>query len=208
MNLNFTTNDLKKAYAAKGYAYFAGGNYNLNIFGIRSAKRDQSCDKFDDLLGVSYVDAVGKEVLVLYAATTDPGLEHLVNPQFREAIKNGTAILKEGQYRAAYQLGWHGSGRWRHHALIQVRPVTCYRDANRDSILDTSGKESTGLYGINIHAASLLKVLDKIGAYSAGCQVIRHSAHMQDLAQLCRRQAIEGLGSSFTYTLFDEEDFA
>ena len=208
MNLNIKINDLKKVYKAKGYAYFDSGNYNLNIFGIRSANRDQTEDKFDDILGVAYIDSVGKETLSTYAATTDPGLNHLVNPKFREAIKNGTAILKEGQYRAAYKLGHHGAGRWIHKALIQVRPVTCYRDANRDVILDTSGKESSGLYGINIHAASLLNALDKIGDYSAGCQVIKHSTHLSELVQLCRRQELEGLGSTFTYTLFDESDFA
>lgn len=132
---------------------------------------------------------------------------HLTRPKFAAAIKDGTAILKTGQYRGAYQLGRHGSGAWQHDALIQVKPVTIYRDANRDAILDTDVKETTGLYGINIHAASLWQDLDRIGEYSAGCQVLRRAIDLAKLVDLCRQQ-IRHIGvNSFTYTLLDESDF-
>ena len=196
---------LLAAYRRLNYVVFDSGPHDLNIFGIRSRGRDQSGDAFDDLIGF-FRFVHGQPVALFFPATTDPGLSALRDPSFPEAIRNGTAILKEGQYRSAYRIGLHGMGKWRHQALVQVRPVTIYRDANRDAVLNTEGvPESMGLFGINIHAASLWNDVARIGNYSSGCQVLQKSRDLRRLIEACGLQVNAGLGSLFTYTLLNEE---
>lgn len=192
-------------YRSKKYAWF-DRPYDLNVFGVRGPNLDQSADRFDDLIGCAFFDGSKRQTL-LWPATTDPGLRHLTNPSFPEAARNGTAILKAGQYRRSHALGFHGTGNWRHEALVQVNPVAIHRDADRNALLNTKAKATTGLYGINIHGASLWRVIDKIGDYSAGCQVIQDPAHLRELLSLVRAQMRAGFGAAITYTLFDSADF-
>jgi hypothetical protein len=206
MNANNVQAQIAAAYKAEKYAWFTKP-HDLNVFGVRSANRDQTADRFDDLIGCAWNDGTGLQVRT-WAATTDPGLTHLVAPQFDEAKRNGTAILKAGQYRRSHALGFHGTGAWRHEALVQIGPVAIHRDADRDAKLNTKAATTSGLYGINIHAASLWRRLDKIGAYSAGCQVFQDHRHLAELIALVRRQQSAGLGAAITYTLFDEADFS
>lgn len=196
---------VRALYERRDFAFFEGA-YNLNIFGVRAANRDQAGDCFDDLIGVAYTDDDSARTVAVFPATTDPGVTHMTDPVFAAAKANGTAILKEGQYRSAYVLGMHGRGNWRHRALQQVRPVVVYRDNNRDTQLDMiSYATSEGLFGINIHGASLWGEAERIGAYSAGCQVIKKGDDLRRLTTLCGRQ-IELRGwNSFTYTLFLQE---
>ena len=129
---------IQLAYKAKGYKFFPSGEYNLNIFGIRNATREAG--KFDDKIGVMYLDDSKQAHVHLWSATTDPGIHWLRNP----LNKNGTAIMVKGQYRGAYKLGIHGrtwaSGGYK--ALEQVRPMQYVRDNNQDDVLDFNLAES------------------------------------------------------------------
>lgn len=52
-----------------------------------------------------------------------------------------------------YSLGLH-QGKYK--ALVQFMPITVIRVFDKDNYLDfTSGKEGTGIFGINIHRANL-----------------------------------------------------
>lgn len=194
---------LKEACNKKGYWFpSTSTDGDVFLFGIRNKNRDQKPDAFDDVVGV-LVPISGQYRLSFYEATTDPGKLELLDPSFAEAKRNGTAIMKEGQYRGAYRLGYHGSGKWRHRALIQVRAITIYRDNNRNDTLDIHPLNTTeGLYGINIHGAALWKSIESIGRYSAGCQVV--NSNYEDFITNVELQVAAGLGHTFTYTLFDE----
>jgi hypothetical protein len=196
--------NIKKIYNSKNYAFFEKGNYNLNIFGIRNS--NHKADQFDDVLGVVYI-IDGKNYTHLWPATTDPGATELTNPSFPNAIAKGVAIMAEGQYRGAYQLGFHGSGTWRHEALVQIKPVRIYRDSNRNTILDFLPKTlESGLYGINIHGSSLWGVAQNVGRASAGCQVFQAGKDLREFIAICKK-ASAVWGNSFTYTLFNQSDF-
>lgn len=187
-------NVLKK----KNYAIFESDfqPYNLNIIGIRNPKRVP--DSFDDWIAVMWKYAGSWEFLK-FKATTDPGLYYLTNPM----QTYGTAILKEGQYRKAYQLGLHQN---RYKALIQAQPLTIIRDFNKDNYLDfTTGRETTGLYGINIHRAMLNGETIQVNKWSAGCQVFANSYQFDVFISLCEQSA--GIyGNGFTYSLIDIGD--
>ena len=127
-----------------GHEVFTSGAYNLNLFGIRA--KGGRINKFDDLLGCAYREADDGPWRVAYwPATTDPGLYWLQHPM----NVSGTAILMPGQYRGAYEVGFH-LGKYR--ALVQRRPVRVWRDNDRDSTMTYGGHDDIdeGLFGINI----------------------------------------------------------
>lgn len=189
---------LRQVMEEKGYAFFTRGQYNLNIIGVRSAST--ATNRFDDALYLAYVDALGWQ-FVRYPITTDPGRYWLGS---RFGGRMGTAILKEGQYRASHRIGLHKGD---YEALVQARPVTVLRDVDRDGELDfSSGIEETGMFGINIHRAHPGNNLVEVGAWSAGCQVFQRPSDFLEFMRIVRRAA-DIWGDVFSYTLLHERDF-
>lgn len=170
----------------------------LNIVGIRSDSVVPN--KFDDFIYVFYKNPKNDWEGFSYPATTDTGTYWLKNPM----NEKGSALLKEGQYIDAYQRGLH-KGQYK--ALVQRKPVTIFRDYNRDAILDfNNGKEFTGLYGINIHRASSSKPSQLVDLWSAGCQVFQDPTDFNHFMKLVD-VAESNNGNKFTYTLIDERAY-
>lgn len=201
--LSLQYKNIQLRYTERDYAFFTKP-YDLNIFGIRSNTKEAG--EFDDHVGVAYKDDLGAERLFLAKATTDPGSKYLLNPLHPK----GAAIMLPGQYRKAYKIGVHGrtwaSGGYK--ALEQCNLIRYVRDNNKNNIL---GDEVTVPFldnlKTNIHRANKYKIIDRIGGYSAGCQVIQDPNQFEVLMALAEQQEQRGHGSYFTYTLFTEDDF-
>jgi hypothetical protein len=170
-------------------------SYELTILGVRNESTVP--DRFDDEIHVLFRNSSKTWVHYIFPATTDPGTYWLQKP----LSPQGTAILKEGQYKNAYQIGLH---RGKYYALVQARPVTVLRDYDRNAVLDfKNGREDTGLFGINIHHASESGTARTIDQYSAGCQVFANISDFNLFMKLC--EVHKNLyGNSFTYTLIDK----
>jgi hypothetical protein len=186
-----------KAMQNKNYKVFLNDKkpFNLNIVGIRS--NDKTPNIFNDLLNVFWCYG-NKWHEKHYKITTDPGLYWLKNPE----NVNGTAILKPGRYKELWQIGLHQG---RYEALVQVNPCTVIRDYDRDNVLDyNSGREETGIFGINLHhAGENSQLVDK---WSGGCQVFANLKDFNEFIQIAKLSA-EEFGNSFTYILLEESDF-
>lgn len=183
------------AMRRKNYRVFENPNgHDLNLVGIRNAS--SSANQFDDWLCTFYWFD-GTWNLFAFPGTTDPGTYYRENP----LNLRGTAIIKPGQYRGAYQVGKHKG----YKALQQVGMITVYRDDNRDSELDTTGSTEQGINAINIHRASRVRASTRVDKWSAGCQVMQDPDHFDFFMTLCDRAA-QKFGNSFTYTLLDSED--
>ncbi len=189
------------AMARKNYVIFANSRgFDLNIAGVRSA--ETGAGRFDDWLTVSYRDAAdGGWVFHAFACTTDPGRFHLENLPHAD----GTAVLKEGQYRASHMIRKHQG---RYEALCQ-KPgcmLQVYRDRNLDGTINRNPDNVfTNATGINIHRASATRRSIQVGRWSAGCQVLADPTDFDILMTLARRA--KGIyGNSFTYTLLHETD--
>jgi hypothetical protein len=184
-------NTLYHALEQRGYR-IAMRPFELNIIGIRS--NTSVPNVFNDSINVLFTDNTGRLASFSWMATTDPGtywLKSPMNPQ-------GTAILKPGQYVGSHALGMH---RGKYLALVQVRPLTVIRDFNRDGKADYStGREETGLFGINIHRALASGTTKTIDNFSAGCQVFANAEDFSVFLQLAERHK-NLYGNSFTYTL-------
>jgi hypothetical protein len=171
--------------------------FELNIVGLRS--NNTKPNSFDDTINTFYKSEDGQWIINTFNATTDPGtywLKNLMNP-------NGTAILKPGQYKNSHRIGIHGG---KYQALVQQNPVTVFRDANKDEVLNfNTAKEQTGVFGINIHRASVKGITKFVNDHSAGCQVLADIQDFNLLMQLAQRHK-KLYGNNFTYTLLQEKE--
>ena len=178
----------------KGFKTFSRP-FELNIVGIRA--NSTTPNSFDDCLNIFYKTSDGKLQFHQFAATTDPGTYWLKNPMNPQ----GTAIVKHGQYASSHRIGLH---RGKYLALVQQRPLTIIRDYDRNANLDfMNGREETGIFGINIHHASVNGTTKSVEKYSAGCQVFANINDFNLFMQLAERHK-QLYGNDFTYTLIDE----
>jgi len=197
----YTRQQVEKAVKGKGYKWFENGNYNVNIVGIRNSEtKGKVTNKFDDKITVSYKDD-GEWQFHIYDCTTDPGTHWVENVLNR----NGVAILKPGQYRSSHIIRLHQG---KYEALGQEKPMTVYRDNNRDDKYDLDeSKTQTGIFGINIHRATKWggKKSTNVDKWSAGCQVIAANDDWHEFMDICRVAKFKW-GNSFTYTLIESKD--
>jgi hypothetical protein len=178
----------------KGFKTFSRP-FELNIVGIRA--NSTKPNSFDDTLNIYYKTSDDKWQFHQFPATTDPGTYWLLNPMNPQ----GTAIVKHGQYINSHRIGMH---RGKYLALVQQRPLTIIRDYDRNATLDfMNGKEETGIFGINIHHASVNGTTRTVDKYSAGCQVFANINDFNVFMQLAERHK-QLYGNEFTYTLIDE----
>lgn len=198
----YTREQIEKAMNEKGHKYFTGGDYDVNIIGVRNAATgDEITNKFDDCITLSYkVD--GEWKFNCWKCTTDPGkywAEHLLN-------KDGVAILKEGQYRGSHKIRKHQG---KYDALCQKGPVKVYRDNNMDDEYDLIEENvHEGVYGINIHKAGSWKSGSvQVDKWSAGCQVFSKEDDFYDFMNVMYK-ARDRWGNSFTYTLINSNDIS
>lgn len=192
--------DLIALANSKGYPIFENKvyNYNLNIWGIRSNNKDVT--SFNDTF-VVFRKYANSWVVEYFQGTTDPSDLTLAKPE----NSKGTAIVKEGHYTGVWGFGYHKQRR-DHKALVQIRPITVYRDNNKDNNLDFNVSVETGMFGINMHRASAYGTTAKIGLYSAGCQVHADvNKYNEVFIPLIENSLREGL-NSFSYTLIKESD--
>ena len=190
--------DLIKSLQSLNYVIYSKPN-ELNIVGIRSD--NVNANTFDDLLYVFWKNENDSYEGRKYAITTDPGTYWLKNPM----NVAGTAILKQGQYVNAYQIGKH---KGQYDALTQKGPVTVIRDYDRNALLDyNNGKEASGLFGINIHNSGSSSKDDKsVDKWSAGCQVFKNISDYNEFMQLAKKHKDKYV-NTFTYTLIDERAY-
>jgi hypothetical protein len=186
----------------KGYIIKSKMN-EMNIVGIRTWNKEVS-NKFDDHIcyfsknGFTEDDKYNFKFTII-SASTKPGKPYLLNP----INSKGSAILKAGQYVDCWSLGLH---KGKYPALVQVKPVTVYRDNNYDNLFDLNeSKLDTGMFGINIHRASSWRILPWVDKNSAGCQVIQNPDDYNNFILQCDKHILF-YGNKFTYTLINADE--
>lgn len=186
------TSQLISALERFNYRLFEG-ELNLNLIGIRH--RDAHANSFNDVFCALY-QRDNQWVLEQFACTTDPGTYYRHNP----LNVKGTAMVVPGQYRSLWTFGKHQG---KYAALVQNKPITVYRDNNKDAVLDTNVPTETGFFGINCHRASQRQSFI-VDSWSAGCQVIAKNDHFSRLISICKASS-KHYGNTFTYTLLKQQ---
>lgn len=178
----YTQTELKDEFRKHSYLW-----PDFHLIGIRS-KADLP-NQFDD-----HFYLVNRIEYTHYTGTTNPGTHWLTNL----LNSKGAALLKPGQYFNTWQLGLH---RGLYEALVQVRPVKVWRDANKNQHSEPGTEVYEGMFGINIHRASANQVSKFIDKWSAGCQVLNNP---QDFAHLINSFKATGKKYLPAYTLLNE----
>ena len=182
---------------SQGY-FFDKRPFKLNVVGVRNPANTSPL-KFDDQIAYFYYDENGNVVGKVVRGTTSPSIYFLENP----INTSGAAILKQGQYKDAYSIGLH---RGLYEALVQSKPVEVIRDADRNSIINFFASTQKGLFGINIHRATIGKDdTSVIGWDSAGCQTFQNTADFNDMMAMAKKSR-SMYGNTFTYTLIDQKE--
>lgn len=148
--------------------YYDEKNYPINefnIIGIRD-ERDIKKDVINDYLGF-----FTESEIFIVRGTTDPGVYWTLNKEERN--KKGTFHLKEGLHEKIWTLGTHKG----YEALVNdykfCKPTKGWRDANYNFVKDSKDIEVCDYFGVNFHRMHPISLVDTIGKYSAGCQVVR-----------------------------------
>lgn len=175
------------------------GPFDLNLIGLRNP--NTKANSFDDQFHLVCKDEKGLWQHFIFKCTTDPGTYWLENPS---KVKGTAIMVHPQQARGAYKLDLHAG---KYLALCQRRrKIKVWRDSNKDEILDRSGEEFEGYFGVNIHRASQWRLVENVERYSAGCTVIQSLKDFDMLIHLCKKQ-IQTIGvDSFTYTLIEGEE--
>ena len=178
--------------AFKAHGYDRGKDDKLQLVGVRTGV--SATNRFDDTLLV--IPRGGGSVMAM-DCTTDPGSYYLQHPM----NTSGCAVLAPGQYLHAFAPGQH---KGQYECLVQVEPVTVFRDKNADNVLDYTHPEK-GMFGIHIHRANAVVKSKLVDRWSAGCTVIADPADFSELMFMVRDARKEGQ-ERFTYTLLEESD--
>jgi hypothetical protein len=191
----YSKEKIETAVKAKGYKWFEGKDYHLNIVGVRNSDTGKKVTNvFDDKLTISY-QVNGQWVYREWTITTDPGTKGV--KEYHNAA--GVARLVPGQYIDSHFLGKHQG---KYDALKQIRNVKVYRDPNRDMTYDET-KIQEGVFGINIHKAG--RDSTYVENWSEGCQVFKRAADFDSMMEIVRQANAAGF-KAFTYTLIESKD--
>ena len=191
----YTKDQIESTVKAKGYKWFDGNDYVLNIIGVRNSATGQKVTNlFDDHITVSYT-VNGEEKFHCWPATTDPGTKGVM----QYGNKAGVARLVEGQYIDSHIMRLHAG---KYEALGQNKPVKVFRDPNKDMVYDEKSIQE-GVFGINIHKAGADSTY--VENWSEGCQVFKRSADFEEFMSICRK-AKTANGNKFSYTLIESAD--
>jgi len=142
-------------------------------------------NSFDDFVAVY---RHGMPITVLPCSTT-AGDFYVFNPLSVGGI-TGTAIAAEQQVIGSHQFVTNSN--WKSLWLgapyfQQVRPITIYRDGNKDRTIDKKVTQF-GLYGINFHRAGVGSIIDR---WSAGCQVVPDKQWFSTVSHFTNGQIID-----------------
>lgn len=148
----------------------------FNLIGIRD-EESQKADEFNDFIGFASDD-----VCLLFNGTTDPGWNYTLNP-----IKGtlGAAHLCLGYHPGIWIIGMHNPYRpSKHEAFVQLGgPVKIWRDINKDGVFEKGEKVESGMFDINLHRGG---GGEKIGLWSAGCQVFKNAADLERVLKMAK----------------------
>lgn len=191
---------LAKTYDKLGYPFYDTGKFNVNIFGFRNS--EDVVDEFNDILGICYLDDFGRPIVLAAKGTTKPGAYWLGQ---KMGNINGTFVLQEGYYKGCWKKGKHHG---KYDCLVQAKSDCFYgyRDADKDGKVDYDGIVYKDVTGLNWHTTSFFNDKEKVGAYSAGCQVVQDDKDYLSMLPMIYK-SMEKYGDSVSYALFNVKDF-
>lgn len=197
---------LKTTLEKLGYLFYDSGDYNLNFVWVRNDLH--ATNHFTDDLHIAYREN-GQEMVLSVKATTKPGLRgSLLNPVIVEGI-TGTAVIKEGQYHAAWEFRDTYTAFSHYPYFQQVKSINYYRDGDKDKEIDEINEQDNKIFGTNWHHMSNVgdkrKIEDfEINNWSLGC--LGCPIVEWDKVIALTRKSVPVYGTTYTGTIISAQD--
>ena len=187
---------LMEFYATRGIPW-----EEANIIGVRVA-RDFYTNKFLDLL----VLVTDTQILAM-RATTVPG-PYWTPENCKKMGIAYASIICPGYMAKAYGFTNH-QGHPSQMALGQRKPIACWRDNNRNSLMDEVPYPEPANAGMNIHTQKPGDRDEAVNFASAGCQVAQNrDVFLGEFMPILHatKEAIKQKEARFSYLLLTAED--
>lgn len=178
--------------------------WSVNLGAIRT--KDNKSNKFNDWIYAFCHSDSGDVIYRIVEGTTDAGLYYRKNNMNPE----GTAIIQHGvHHRGVYQLqdpskNHSQRGHKGRKAFRQIKPMTYWRDSNRDEYLDFTGEITKEIAYTNGHYMG--NVGNDVNKWSAGCWGAKEE-NQDEIYYIGDLQIKHGLGDKFSFALLYEEMF-
>lgn len=183
---SYSEPELRDKFKDLGFQWHA-----FHLIGIRS-KADKP-NEFDDLFYLYDNLTQEPNKYLQFTGTTNPGVSWLTNVM----NPKGCAVLTLGQHYNCWALGKHHG---QYEAWVQVKPLSVFRDNNKDLQSDESGIPDIGMFGVNVHRASETNISKVIDRWSAGCQVMNNPSEYNVLIDRSKKSGQK----LFTHTVIRE----
>lgn len=193
--------NLKQSMTKNGYQFFDDGELNLNFIWVRNDYH--ATNHFTDDLYIAYKENKVETVLAI-KCTTKPGLKgSLYNPVTVEGI-NGTACIKEGQYRGSWKFIDTYTGFSAYPYFAQVKGINYWRDGDKDTEIDMINEQKNKIFGTHFHRMSNIgdkRLIEsfEINNWSLGC--MGAPIVEWDKVIALTRKAVKVWGSVFSATI-------
>jgi len=170
----------------------------INLIGIRNSL----CIK-DDVIN-DYIGYFTEDTIMLYPGTTEPSVYWTMDKAERNAA--GTFHLSLGYHKDIWCIGTHKGYEAMVNDYKYCKPTRGWRDANYNFTNDASDVEVCDYFGINFHRMHPISIVNKIGKYSAGCQVFQKPADFNSVLSTIKKSKMYTNTKSkttFSYNLFN-----
>lgn len=160
---------LKQIVKDLGYVWFEGP-YNVNFIWERTS--DIITNKFTDFLHCCYqTEENGTGFVITIPATTKPGLKGSILEPVTVNGVTGTAIIKPGQYRGAWEFRDTFKEFSEYPYFRQVKPIDYWRDGDKDHEIDRVQDQEDKIFGTHWHRMSQNNTYGSglINNWSLGC---------------------------------------
>lgn len=198
-----TYQQIRDAFINEGHKWYFGP-YNLNCVWERTS--DIITNKFTDLLHICYQTTEnGPGLILTIPATTKPGLKgSILEPVTVNGI-TGTAIIKPGQYRSAWEFRDTDKEFSHYPYFRQVGPIDYWRDKDKDLEIDKVQDQEDKIFGTHWHRMSQNNTYGSglINNWSLGCMGAPEPEFEKILPLV--RECVKKYGSKFTGTVIESK---
>lgn len=163
-----TYQQLKSALINMGYIWNEKQG-QLNCIWERT--NDEITNKFTDLLHITFMGPNNVGQILTIPATTKPGLKGSILEPTTVAGVTGTAIIKPGQYKDAWEFRDNDKEFSSYPYFKQVGQVDYWRDGNKDTHVDHVQDQDKKVFGTHWHRMSQNNTYGSglINNWSLGC---------------------------------------
>lgn len=198
---NRTYDQIKEIVKGLNYVWFEGP-YNLNCIWERTS--NEITNKFTDYFHICYqATKDGQGLILTIRATTKPGLKgSILEPVTVEGI-TGTAIIKPGQYRSAWEFR-DTDNEFSHYPYFrQVGKIDYWRDGDKDTVIDEIQDQEDRIFGTHWHRMSQNNTYGSglVNNWSLGCMGAPEPEFKKILPLI--RKAVAVYGNKFTGTIIE-----